>query len=177
MDTKKKMTTQEFDAWLLSEALSLPTPMNAYTSSQAISSRGTQLLYQTSASIGYLLVSEVKQCDFTGQKLDLADVTNYQGGQFKEYLATLLDSGEVSAKANFIPSDTSQAAVLGFFNNATLVAWKVVLPTNVSTSLPYGHFTFNAYVAGFEYGLPIDKEAVLTIKLKVTGAITYVAGS
>ncbi len=148
-----------------------------YTSSQAFSPRGTQLLYQTVASIGYLLLAEIKQADFSGQKLDLADVTNFQSGQYREFLATLLDSGDLTYKGNFIPSDSSQASLLGFFNAAQLVAWKVVLPTNPSTSLPYGHFTFNAFVSSLEFGLPNDKEATISGKLKITGPITFVAGS
>lgn len=151
--------------------------MGQYVSSQAFAARGTQLLYQTSPSVGFQLLAEIKQADFSGQKLDLADVTNFQSGQFKEWLATLLDSGELSFKGNFIPGDVSQASLLGFFNNATLVTYKVVLPTNPATNQPFGHFTFLAYVSTFEWGLPIDKEATITGKLKITGAIAYVAGS
>lgn len=151
--------------------------MGQYVSSQSFSPRGTQLLFQTSPSVGFQLLAEIKQADFSGQKLDLADVTNFQSGQFKEWLATLLDSGELSFKGNFIPGDVSQASLLGFFNSASLVAYKVILPTNPATGQPFGHFTFNAYVSTYEWGLPIDKEATISGKLKITGAITYVAGS
>jgi predicted secreted protein len=149
----------------------------AYTSSAAFSPRGTQLLYQTSDSIGFQLLAEIKQADFSGQKLDLADVTNFQSGQFREYLATLLDSGELTFKGNFIPSDASQAALLGFFNAATRVTYKVALPINPATGLSYGHFQFLAFVSTFEWALPIDKEATISGKLKITGPIAFVAGS
>ena len=148
-----------------------------YTSSAAFSPRGTQLMYQLTPSLGYQLFAEIKQADFSGQKLDLADVTNFESGQFREYLATLLDSGEVTFKGNFIPSDASQAAVLTLFNGATRAAWQIVLPIDPNTGLPFGHFTFQAFVSGFEWGLPIDKEATISGKLKVTGPITFVAGS
>lgn len=149
----------------------------AYIASAAFSPRGTQLLYQITPSLGYQLFAEIKQADFSGQKLDLADVTNFQSGQFREYLATLLDSGELSFKGNFIPSDASQQAVLNLFNTASRNSWQVILPINPNTGLTYGHFTFLAFVAGFEWGLPIDKEATIMGKLKITGQITFTPGA
>ncbi len=149
----------------------------AYVSSQSFSPRGTQLLYQTSTSLGFQLLSEISQADFSGQKLDLADVTNFQSGQFREYLATLLDSGELTFKGNFIPSDASQAALLGFFNLATLVLYKVALPINPATGLSFGHFQFLAFVSSLEFGLPIDKQGAISGKLKITGPIQFVAGT
>lgn len=151
----------------------------AYTSSQAFPARGTQLLYlfPSNPSVGYELLAEIKQADFSGQKLDLADVTNFESGQFREYLATLLDSGDLTFKGNFIPSDASQLALLTFFNTAERVTYRVVLPTNPATNLPYGHFDFLAFVATYEWGLPIDKEATIAGKLKITGPITFTPGS
>lgn len=146
-----------------------------YTASQAFSPRGTHLEYQISASLGWVVAAELMQIDFSGQKLDLADVTNFQSGIFKEWLATLLDSGEVTFKGNFIPSDVTQQQMLGFFNTATRVNWGVLLPTNPSTGQTYGSFTFQAYVSSLEWGLPIDKQATVSGKLKVTGAITFQA--
>jgi len=148
-----------------------------YTASASFSPRGTRLQYTTNLSLAYTDFAEVTQIDFSGQKLDLADVTNFSGGIFKEWLATLLDSGEVSFKCNFVPSDASQAAMLGFFNAATRVYFQIILPINPSTGVTYGHFTFLAFVSEWQTALPISKQAEVTGKLKVTGAITFVAGS
>lgn len=148
-----------------------------YTLSQAFSPRGTQLLYQITGSVGYSLLAEITSVDFSGQKLDLADVTNYESGIFKEWLATLLDSGDLTFKGNFIPGDASQAQVLSFFNAATRVNWEVILPINPATGLPYGHFTFAAFVSTNEWQLPIDKQGMISGKLKITGAVLFTAGS
>lgn len=149
----------------------------AYVASNSFSPRGTQLLYQQSASIGFVPLAEIMQADFSGQKLDLADVTNFQSGIFREYLATLLDSGDLTFKGNFIPSDASQNQLLTYFNTATRVAWELILPTNVNTGLPYGHFLFTAFVASLEWALPIDKQGQISGKLKITGGISFIAGS
>lgn len=148
-----------------------------YSASAAFSPRGTQFLYQPTGSVGYVVAAEIKTADFSGQKLDLADVTNFQSGVFKEWLATLLDSGELSVKGNFIPSDATQAALLAFFNTATRAAYGILLPNNPATGNTYGSFTFLAFVSSLEWGLPIDKEASVSMKLKITGAISFVAGS
>jgi predicted secreted protein len=78
----------------------------------------------------------------------------------------LADSGEVSFNGNYIPSDTSQQELTAMFNAATLSNWKVVLPGNRGT------ITFLAYVSSLDRAFPVDKEATIAGKLKITGPIT-----
>jgi predicted secreted protein len=137
-----------------------------YNGSAAFSARGTVLSYETNPSIGFLPLAEIKDISFSGAKYDLADVTNYESGNFREWLTTLADSGEVSFTGNYIPSDASQAALLGFFNAGQLVSWQVTLPNSLGT------ITFKAYVSSLEHALPLDKEATITGKLKITGQVT-----
>ena len=137
-----------------------------YVSSAAFVARGTVISYETQTSIGFLPLAEIKSIDFSGAKYDLADITNYESGNFREWITTLADSGEVSFSGNYIPGDASQAALLGFFNAGTLVAWKVQLPNSLGT------ITFNAFVSSLEHNLPLDKEATITGKLKITGAVS-----
>ena len=148
-----------------------------YTSSNAFSPRGSILSYQLATSIGFTPIAELMQMDFSGQKLDLADVTNYQSGIFKEWLATLLDSGDLTIKGNFIPSDATQAQLLSYFNTATRVQWYLTLPIAVGTGLPYGHFTFTGFVVEWSWNLPIEKQGIINGKIKITGPITFVSGS
>src|SRR6266568_9093488 len=131
----------------------------------AFSPRGTVLSYQTNPSVGFIPIIQMRDINFTGAKFDLADVTNYQSGIFKAWLTTLADSGEMSFTGQYVPTDSSQQALLGFFNNGTLVQWKVQLPNQIGT------ITFSAYVQSLEHGLPIDKEGTITGKLKITGAV------
>jgi predicted secreted protein len=137
----------------------------SYTNSAAFSARGTIIQYEAPGSVAFSLLAEIKEINFSGAKYDLADVTNYESGNFREYLTTLADSGEVSFSGNYIPTDASQAALLGFFNNGTLVSWQVVLPNGLGT------ISFKAYVSSLEHNLPLDKEATITGKLKITGAV------
>jgi predicted secreted protein len=139
--------------------------MPAYVNSQAFSPRGTVISYESDPSVGFLQLAEIKEINFTGAKYDLADVTNYESGNFREWLTTLADSGEVSFTGNYIPSDSSQQALLGFFNAGTLISWKVQLPNALGT------ITFKAFVQSLEHNLPLDKEATISGKLKITGQV------
>lgn len=140
-----------------------------YTNSAAWSARGTVIAYETNPSVGFLPLAEIKDISFTGAKFDLADVTNYESGVFREWLTTLADSGELSFTGNYIPSDSSQSSLLGFFNTGLLVSWQITLPATANASQP---ITFKAYVSSLEHSLPLDKEAMITGKLKITGAVS-----
>jgi predicted secreted protein len=134
-------------------------------SSAAFAGRGTKLQFENVSS-QFVDLAEIRTVDFTGSKYDLADVTNMDSGTFREWLPTLADSGEVSFNGNYIPSDTSQQELTAMFNAATLSNWKVVLPGNRGT------ITFLAYVSSLDRAFPVDKEATIAGKLKITGPIT-----
>lgn len=151
-----------------------------YTNSQAVAGRGSALKYSTNPpSVSYQTLAEIKTIQFSGAKYDLADVTNFNSTNFREYLPTLADSGELSFSGNLLPNDATETDLIGFFNAATLVTYQVVLPAapaqGFNTSL--GSFTFKAYVSSLDRSIPVDKEASISGKLKITGAISYSAGS
>lgn len=152
----------------------------SYTNSQAVAGRSSVLEYSTdAASVPFTTLAEIKTIQFSGMKYDLADVTNMQSSNFREWLPTLADSGDLSFDGNLIPNDASQADLIAFFNAATLVAWKVVLPPapQQGFSVSLGTFSFNAYVSSIDRNIPVDKEMSLSGKLKITGRISYTEGS
>ena len=136
--------------------------------SQAFASRGTVLSYNPvlNPSTGFTNVVELKQIQFTGSKYDLADVTNMDSGNFREWLPTLADAGEISYHGNYIPGAAAEKTLTGFFNAATLVNWKVTLPGGL------GVLSFAGYVASIERDLEVSKEATVAGKIKITGSIT-----
>ena len=138
----------------------------SYSNSAAFVARGTIISYETNPSVGFVPLAEIKEINFTGAKYDLDDVTNYESGNFREWITTLADSGDLSFTGNYIPTDTSQQALLGFFNTGVLVSWQITLPNSLGT------ITFKAYVQSLEHNLPLDKAATISGKLKITGAVT-----
>ena len=152
----------------------------SYTNSKAFAGRGSKLQYSTNPpSVSYTELAELKSISISGAKYDLADITNMQSSNFREWLPTLADSGELSVAGNYIPNDATQSDLLGFFNNATLVTWEIVLPASAQQGFPtsLGMLTFKAYVSARDLSIPMDKEASVSIKLKITGAVTFTPGS
>src|SRR5208282_4359098 len=150
----------------------------SYTNSNAFAARGTILQYSVNPPfVACTELLEIKKIGFGGTKYDLADVTKMNSSNFREWLPTLADSGDLTFEGNLIPNDLR--ALVCFFNNATLVTWEVVLPAdaNQGFNTTLGTFTFLAYVAGIDRTLPVDKEASISGKLKITGKISFTTGS
>src|SRR5262245_48969254 len=98
----------------------------SYANSAAFAGRGSKLQYSTNPpSVAYQVLAEIKTISFSGMKADLADVTNFESSNFREWLPTLNDSGELAFTGNLIPNDATEADLLGFFNNQTLVTFQV----------------------------------------------------
>lgn len=110
-------------------------------------------------------VAEVVNIDISGAKSDFDDVTNMDStGNFKEWLPTLLEAGEVSFTGNFLgTADATQVQLLADFNAQSLLAWTIVLPS------ARGTYSFNAYVASFDTKLDVAKKADFSAKLKISG--------
>ena len=160
--------------------MGLPANYAAYTGSQAFAGRGSILQYTTSVpSVPYTAAAELKTITFGGMKYDMADVTNFESSNFKEWLPTLADSGDLGYTGNLIPNDVTEIALRGFFNTATLVYWEVVLPPSVAQGYPnsLGGWTMKGYVIEVSMAIPVEKEATITGKIKITGEVIPVLGS
>jgi predicted secreted protein len=129
--------------------------------SNAFSPRGLQL------KLGSDKIAEITKVQMSGSKSDLVDVTNMDSGNVREFLATLIDSGDISFDANYIPGDSTQASLLSTFNNQTLSSWQIVLPSSAGT------WSFSAYVSSLDIDLPIDKQGTISGKLKITGTRSF----
>ena len=151
-----------------------------YTLSQAFAGRGSKLQYSTNPpSIPYVIFAEIKTANITGSKADLADVTNMESGNIKEWLPTLIDWGEVNVAGNLIPNDAAQQAVIGFFTNQTRVNWQIVLPPNVAQgyATTLGTYGFAGFATSYDIAVPVEKEGSFSAKIKITGALVFQPGS
>jgi hypothetical protein len=87
-------------------------------------------------------------------------------GNFKQFIAGLEDPGEISAKFNVIPGDTTQAALIAA-KDGTTHTFMVSYPGNVRT------ITFSGIITGLDESIQDDKPATFALKVKVSGAKTY----
>jgi hypothetical protein len=140
--------------------------------SLAIAARGTQLQRSPDGGTTYVTIAEVLSIDASGMKTDLADVTNMSSpSAFREFLPTLLDSGEVKFECNFIPADATQASVLADFTGQVENTWKIELPATA------GNWVFTAFVADIGQKFAINEQVKTPITLRRTGPVTYTPGS
>jgi predicted secreted protein len=152
--------------------------MGNYTGSKAFGGPGTFLAVGNGASPEvYTEVAEIKTIKRSGSKMDTPDVTNMETvNRYREYIATLLDAGEISIEGNYIPHDTTQQNLQALFDNATLAPWTITNPAQsieVSGDLLPGFWAFNAYLTSLDIDWDVAKEATFSAKLKVTGRPVY----
>lgn len=148
-----------------------------YTGSQAFSGEGSILSIGNGGSPEvFTEVMELKNINFTGAKADLADVTNMNSGAFREFVPTLLDSGEANLTGNYIPSDPGQVLMQGIWLNRQKAWFQIVEPL---ASVPAGKTnpgvaTFYGFVSDPGYpDLDATKEATFSAKIKITGQRFY----
>lgn len=137
--------------------------------SQAFSGWGLTVSIGTIASPPvFTAISEVQVVDFSNDKVDLVDVTHTQSPNARrEFLATLIDDGEMNFTANFIPGDATQTNLQTVRAARTATPWEVVLPGSLGT------FTFAGIITALNHNLDFSKESKLTVKVKVTGELLF----
>lgn len=117
----------------------------------------------------FTAIAEVQTCGFSGDKVDTVDVTHaLSPGGNREFIGTLGDNGEFSFTANLLPTDVTQINLTVLRNSKVPHNFKVVLPNALGT------YSFAGIVTGIERSLDFAKEAKLTSKIKITGALTLV---
>lgn len=141
----------------------------SYTGSKAFAGQGAELqLGDGGSPEAFSTIAEVTKVQRSGSKMDLVDVTNMDSiGAYREKLATLLDGGEISFDANYVPSDATQVSLQSQFDNRTLSNWKIVLPG------ARGTWSFKAYSISADFDLSVDKASTFTGKLAITGKPSF----
>jgi len=119
----------------------------------------------------YTTIAEVK--DISGPSLELGteDITNHSSTDgWKEFVATLLDAGEVSFDLNFLPGNATQSYSNGLLKdmaNKTKRNFQIVFPS--SSPVTWG---FAAFVTKFEPKEPVEGSLQASATLKITGKPT-----
>ncbi len=140
--------------------------------SEAISSFGTLLKIGDGGDPeNFTTIAEVQDIKPPSLELGTEEVTHHGSpGGWKEYVATLLDAGEVSFSLNFIPSDATQGYSTGLIAdmvNKTLRNFQLVFPDTGSTT-----WSFAAFVTGFEPDAPVEGKLSADVTLKISGQPT-----
>lgn len=139
--------------------------------SAAVAGPGWLLQHSALGAGVYTTLTEVKDIKGPAQSLETDEITNQSSpNQYKEYIATLLDGGEVTFQCVLVPGDATQGSVSGLLSwmqSRGLQDWKIVAPAPYSADT----MTFSAYVTKWETGEPVGKHATLDVSLRITGPV------
>lgn len=138
--------------------------------SNAISGFGTLLKIGDGATPieNFTTIAEVGNISGPALRLETQDVTNHSSPDgWREYVATLLDAGEVTFDLNFIPTDATQGYATGLLKDMTNRVkrnFQLVFPNVGNTT-----WSFSAYVTGYNTSEPIDDALSASVTLRITG--------
>lgn len=140
---------------------------------EALSSYGTLLKMGDGAtSENFSTIAELKDIGGPSKSLGTKEVTTHVSpGRAREFIATLIDNGEVTAQINFLPSDGTHDPVTGLqsaLDDAVKTNFQLVFPDDTDTTA-----TFAAFVTAFKPAAPVDGSLDAEITLKLTGLIVW----
>lgn len=130
---------------------------------------GSQLqLGDGATSEAFTAIAELTELVPPSQTKDSIDVSNHGStNKFKEFLPGMKDSGSISFKANWLPTNATHAAVLAAFVDDNNHNWKLILPNTLKT------LSFSGHVTAFSPETPLTAQGALSCTIKITGQITY----
>jgi len=127
--------------------------------------------YGTTLTWNGVTVAELTSIGTPEISMDTVEVTNHQSADaYKEYIAGLLDAGEISVEGNFDYTDTTgQQAILTDMNARTSRTVVITFPATTGTT-----FTFTALATRFKVGdAPVDGKIPFSASFKPTGKPTF----
>ena len=114
-------------------------------------------------------IAEVKDISGPGYETGTHDVTNQSSpGAVREFIAGLIDAGEVTFDVNWLPGNATHDASTGLLAAQlarALKSFQLVWPQFT----PNEQCAFDALVTGFEVSSPVDDPLSASITLKVSG--------
>jgi predicted secreted protein len=149
----------------------------AYTRSQAQSGKGSVLSIGIGTVPTYTIVGEVTTADFSGTSASVVDTTNFQSANYREFLPTIINSGNLKLTGNRVSGDAGQVLVSSTFLALQVVAWKLVLPLANGQTTTGDTMTFFALVQSDEVSVGVDKVVSFSISLQISGPINVVVGA
>lgn len=142
--------------------------------SSALAAKGTLLkIGDGGGTESFTTIAEVTKIGGPKLGAEVLDVTSHSSTSgWREFIAGLLDGGEVTFTINYVPTNATHnyaAGLLKDFTNRTLRNFKVVWPDSGSTT-----WAFAAIVKSFEPDAPVDGKLESQVTLKISGVPTLV---
>jgi hypothetical protein len=118
----------------------------------------------------FTAIGELKSLSGPSYSMDTPEATHMASANAaKEYVAGLIDAGEVTAEVNFL-NDSTQNLTAGIkldWKNRTKRNFQIYFPTATTNTI-----TFAAFVTGWSPKASVGDILTVEVKLKVTGLPT-----
>ncbi len=115
-------------------------------------------------------VAEITELTPPQMSRDEIDVTSHSSSDgYREFISGLRDGGEVTFKANWLPTNSTHDGTTGLletFNDNVNHNWKIILPNTLIT------IAFTGFLTAFEPDLPLEEQGQLSGTIKVSGKPT-----
>lgn len=133
------------------------------TASAAKSSMGTTFQWNSQE------VAEVTNITGPNSKVDTLDVTSYgSANNYREFIATFVDGGEITVECNWIYNDTNgQVAMNTDFAARTSRAWIITLLGGGNVAI-----SGNGIITNRTFSQPMDGKLTISFTIKISGAVT-----
>jgi hypothetical protein len=153
-----------------------------YSGSLAQAGRQVQLGIGTVTTPGtpsttFTHIGEVKDASRSGASWGTAETTNFDSGVDEEFITTTRNNGEYGLEVNAIEGDAGQVALLAAYDSGFKYDFQVIYPKQGAETTAGRKKTFSALVMSVDEKLSLKDAITYSIKLKVSGPITQVAGS
>lgn len=129
--------------------------------------------YGAIASWGGTAIPEVVSITGPGITRDAIDVSHLQStSMVREFIAGIIDAGEVSLEINLLPDDTQQALLFASMISTVASCAKQALVVTLTDATPQTITMAGAVITGWETGAAIDDKLTATVTFKASGAIS-----
>lgn len=117
----------------------------------------------------YTTIAELTSIGVSGPTVETIDVTNHDSpSAYREFIPSLIDSGELTFEANWVPSNAVQAQVRTDMVARTRRLFQLVYPTS-----PAKTHSFAGYITAFNVGnATVDDKLTVSGTIKIDGPIT-----
>lgn len=130
--------------------------------------------FKTEISAVYTTVAQVRDINGPNMSRDTIEVTQRDStGQAKEYLAGLLENGEVTFDLVYDPDSATHSAsaaggLITLLAAGTLNNFRVSFADSTATTA-----TFAGLVTGFQPTMPLNGAQTASVTIKISGQITW----
>ena len=129
-----------------------------------------------SPSEEFTTLAQVKDISGPSMTRETIDVTNHQSPSgYAEFLASLIDGGEVTFACEYDPEDATHDGTTGLLylmGQNTTRNWRLIFPVESDTPGYYEGLQFAALVTGWNPGAPVKGSLTVDVTLKVAGAVS-----